>query len=364
MKRVLCILSNMNTGGAEGFLMKIYRNLDREKYQMDFCVTIDKNFYGEEIKKLGGKIYVIPPKSKNIFVTFNSIRKIVKNNKYENVLRIGEHSLTVLDLLAAKIGGAKNLILRSSNASSETKKKEILHKIFKFMPMYIPNVKIAPSFLAAEYTFGKKNAKNGKVIYLNNGLDVEKFKFNDFIRAEYRKNLNIENKFVIGHIGRFNTQKNHKFLIEVFKEIVQKEENSILLLIGEGNLEAQVKKQVKDFNLNEKVKFLGLRKDIPELLSVIDIFLFPSFYEGMPNTVIEAQTSGVPCLISNTITPESKITELVEFEDLKNSPEKWANHILDMKNIKIERKNIVKVIEERGYDIKDCVNKFVKYILS
>ena len=365
MKRVLCILSSMNPGGAETFLMKMMREIDSEKYMMDFCVNVTENFYEGEIKKLGGNIYINTPKSEGFFKSFYGIRDIVKTNQYEYVMRVNEHSLSVIDLLAAKLGGAKSLIMRSSNASSGSKKSMILHKMFKFLPMYVPDVKIAPSDLAAAYTFGKRAAKNGDVIYLHNGLDVDKFRFDSKIREIYRFKLNLENKLVIGHIGRFNEQKNHKFLIKIFKEVIKKRNDAVLVLVGDGNMKEEIQNYVKQLGLEELVMFLGVRKDIPELLFSMDAFLFPSFYEGMPNTVIEAQTTGLPCLISDSITKEAKVTSNVEFETLDLDESKWANHLLNI----ISKSNSLRIASaeymmDAGYDIKDCVKVFEKSIFN
>lgn len=363
MKRLLCIISCMNTGGAETFLMKMYRSLDRAKYQMDFCVNSQNNFYEKEIIENGGKIFVIPPKSRNPINTFKNIKDIVKYNKYEYVIRVNEHSLSTLDLLAAKFGGAKILVMRSSNAGSGGKMSTFLHKLFKFMPITIPDIKLAPSKLAAEYTFGKKCVENHKVYLLNNGLDIKRFTFSKEKRKIKRRELNIENKFVIGHIGRFNTQKNHEFLIDVFEKIHKKNINSILVLVGNGDLENKIKEKVNKLKLNNDVLFLGVRNDIPDLLCAFDIFLFPSFYEGMPNVVIEAQTTGLPCLISNVITQEAKVTNIVEFASLNQSVLEWSNKCLELfDKQRLQRNEYSKIMKNKGYDMNDCVKKFTKLV--
>ena len=365
MKRVLCILSGMNAGGAETFLMKMMREIDKKEYIMDFCVNAKENFYEDEIKSLGGKIYINISKSENFCKSFIGIRDIVKTNQYEYVMRVNEHSLSVIDLLAAKLGGAKKLIMRSSNAASGSKKSMILHKMFKFLPICVPDVKIAPSDLAAAYTFGKKAAKNGEVIYLHNGLDVEKYRFDLEVREDYRSKLDLENKLVIGHIGRFNEQKNHKFLIKVFNELLNKRSDAVLLLVGDGYMKEEIQEYVKELGIEESVKFLGIRKDIPNLLFSMDAFLFPSFYEGMPNTVIEAQTTGLPCLISASITKEAKVTSNVEYETLEADEVKWANHLLGIiTQNNEERITSAQNMIDAGYDIKDCVKIFEKSIFN
>lgn len=363
MKRLLCITASMNAGGAETFLMKIYRMIDKEKYQMDFCVVAKENYYAKEIETMGGKIYFIPLKSKHPIASFTTIRKIVKDNNYDYVMRVNEHSLSTIDLIAAKCGGAKRVIMRSSNASSSSKRNILLHKMFKGLSKYIPDIKLAPSTEAAEYTFGKNCIQNGKAFILKNGLDLEKFRFDENIRKEYRKILNLDGKLVIGHIGRFNTQKNHDFLIEIFSEIRKKREDAMLLLVGEGTLQDDIRRKVKSMGLDEDVKFLGVRKDIPSLLCAMDFFLFPSFYEGMPNTVIEAQTNGLPCMISENITKEAAITKCVKFISLDKLSSEWAEKAVDFfESFESNREDIADEMKENGYDIHEISELFVKKV--
>ena len=174
-----------------------------------------------------------------------------------------------------------------------------------------------------------------------------------------------EDKTVIGHIGRFNTQKNHEFLIDIFNEFHKRNSNSILVLVGKGNLEDKIKDKVKKLGLANNVLFLGVRKDIPELLCAFDLFLFPSFYEGMPNTVIEAQTTGLPCLISDSITEEAKVTDIVTFASLNDTASKWSDECLNILNRKyLSREEYAEIMKEKGYDTIDCANKFIKMIFE
>lgn len=361
MKRLLCIISCMNTGGAETFLMKIYRKLDRTHYQMDFCVTSEENYYADEIYSLGGKIYHIPPKSKYPLKSFLSIKNLVKKENYQYVIRVNEHSLSVLDLIAAKMGGAKRLIMRSSNSSSGSKMSIILHKLFKFLPAYVPDVKMAPSTLAAEYTFGKRNVRRDEVILLNNGLDIDKFAYSIEAREKIRKEFNIESKFVIGHIGRFNEQKNHEFLLEIFDQVLAVRDNAVLLMVGNGNLIDDIQSKARKKGIYDKCIFAGIRSDINEILSAMDVFVFPSFYEGMPNTVIEAQASGLPCVISDTITREVKIIDNVCCLSLGNESV-WANSIIDFEAC--GRKDVMTEFLKAGYDIKSVANVFQEIVFE
>ena len=323
MKRLLCIVGGMNAGGAETFLMKIYRKMNKEIYQMDFCVAKqEKNFYEDEILSLGGKMHRITPKSKGILQNFLDIKNLVKENNYKYVLRVSQHSLSALELLAAKLGGAKILAFRSSNTNSGGGKLNlILHYIFRPIANKIINVRIAPSTEAARYMFGEKNVKKNKYNLINNGLDIEKFMYSEENRNTIRKELDIEDEFVIGHVGRLTKQKNHKFLLQIFKNFLSKNKNSILLLIGEGELEEELKEYSKELGIINNVIFYGVSDCINQFYSAMDFFVFPSLFEGMPNTVIEAQTSGLQCIVSDSVTKECKITDKVKFKSLQNSAE-------------------------------------------
>lgn len=356
----------MNVGGAETFLMKVYRNLDRTKYQMDFAVAIEEDgTYDEEIKSLGGKIYHITPKTKSVINNFRDIKRLVKKEQYNYVLRTSQHSLSALELLAAWLGGAQVRVFRSSNSDIGTKsRKQVLaHKFCRFMPKWFANVKIAPSTEAAEFMFGKNCVKKGCAKIIHNGIDLSIYSYSENSRANIRHEFNLPDEaLLLGHVGRFNLQKNHKFLLEIFKSVREKNENAYLLLVGKGELEEEIKEQIADLKLNGYVIFTGVRADIPALMSAMDVFVMPSFYEGMPNTVIEAQATDLPCVIADTITREANITGLVKYISLKEKALVWSNEILKM-DINL-RLNTTQEFFEHKYDIQNVVDDFVDVILK
>ncbi|MGI6537804.1 MAG: glycosyltransferase [Caldicoprobacterales bacterium] len=199
--------------------------------------------------------------------------------------------------------------------------------------------------MAGEWLFGK----NAEFTILKNSLDTKMYLFDEDKRAIVREKLNISEKFVIGHIGRFHVQKNHEFLIEIFRHIVNMHSGSILLLIGEGHLRDNIEQKVKFYNLQEKIKFLGVRSDVPDLLQAMDVFLFPSLFEGFPNVLAEAQAAGLRCVASDRITDSIKITDLIEFLSLEESSEKWAKEVLKYKDGYIRRDTSNEIIRA-GYD--------------
>lgn len=364
MKRLLCIVGAMNRGGAETFLMKLYRQLDRTKHQMDFCVASSvPGDYDAEIKQLGGRILYITPKSKNPFASFWNMYQLVKRNRYHAVLRISQHSLSCLELLAARLAGAKKAIFRSSNTQScGGCCNRLLHRMFVPLAYFIPTVRIAPSAEAAQFMFGTTKG----VHILQNGLDTQAFAFSAAKRQELRQALQVQDKFVVGHIGRFNFQKNHLFLLHIFAEIKKQQPNAVLWLIGKGELEKQVKQQAENLGMADCVQFLGVRADIPSLLAAMDVFVFPSLFEGMPNTVIEAQTNGLPCLIADTITPQAKQTDIVHFMSLTQSPEKWAKKALEIaaEQTLDKRPQAAQQMCAAGYDIAEVVQQFTQLVFG
>lgn len=360
VKRLLCIISSMNVGGAETFLMKIYRNLDRTKYQMDFCVNLE-GAYDEEIKALGGKIYVIPCKSENLKAFKQQLKDIIVANNYKYVLRITSNAMGFLDLKIAKKAGAQRCIARSSNSSDgKDFKKKIVHWIGKLLYSRFVDVRIAPSDLAAKYTFGTRMYKKGKVIILHNALDINEYKFNQQSRNKIREEFGIsEDTFLIGHVGRFAEQKNHMFLLEIFEEVIKKDRHAMLLLVGKGELQEAVKNKAMQMGISEKILFAGVREDISAVLSAMDVFVFPSLYEGMPNTVIEAQATGLPCIIADTITKEANITGLIEYLPLEDAS-LWAENIEKAKCS--SRMNTMECFVENKYDIESATDEFIKCI--
>ena len=361
-KRLLVILASLNTGGAETFMMKLFRSLP-EDYKIDFIVSAKSGFYEKEVVELGGRIFRVPLRTKHPIKTFKAIYDVVKQNHYTHILKLCDTPIGLYDLLAAKMGGAKVLCVRSCNAGSSTSKlgamvNDFLRPFFNYMA----DVKLAPSRLAAEFTFGKAEVETGKVNFIHNGVDLNVYKYDDENRRKVRREFGIaDEQLVIGHIGRFNQQKNHKFLIEVFAEVLKQKPNALLMLVGDGEKKSEIKEQINALGIEESVIFTGVRSDVPALLSAMDVFVFPSFYEGMPNTVIEAQATGLPCVIADTITEEAGFTDCVHYKSLSNSAEAWADKVLSLfYQKKVDRSFYSAKMKNAGYDIGSCVKQFMK----
>lgn len=337
--------------------MKLYRALPPDEYQFDFVVSVEGGCYTEEVLARGGRIYPIPQRTKNFPGAFHGIYATVKENRYDVVLKLAENSLAVTDLVAAKLGGAKTLALRSCNAPTGMSfSGRCVHKVLRPLLNAMTTVKLAPSDLAAEFMFGKR----ASVHLLHNGVDRKMFHYDVEGRREIRQEFSLENKLVVGHVGRFHRQKNHFYLLEVFARIRKQRENAVLLLVGTGDLESQIRDRINEMGLADAVIFTGLRFDIPQLLSAMDVFVFPSFHEGMPNTVIEAQATGLPCVIADTITREADITGLVQYLSLESSPEDWARTALSAVNT--ERVDTTQAFMDHGYDIEGVARELMQLL--
>lgn len=364
MQRILCIASSLGCGGAETWIMKIFRELDKEKYCIDFCVTTGKEqYYTQEIISYGGKIHVIPAKQKSLLGNFCALRRLIRDNEYVSVLRLGGSYIHVLDLLTARLGGTKRIALRSINSSSDSKLSCILSFFCRPFHRALTTIKIAPSSEAAQFVWGARSIKTGEITFFPNALPLDEYAYSQTKRNTFRTSQGISSELVIGHIGRFENQKNHLFLLEIFTEIHKIQPQSVLCLCGIGSLQEKIKQSAKKLGIADAVRFLGLRDDVGNILSGFDVFIFPSFYEGMPNTVLEAQASGLPCIISDTITRECNITCLVQFKHLQASPKLWAETALKAYTETV-RRNTTQEFINAGYDIKTAAKKFVKLLFN
>ncbi|WP_261179251.1 glycosyltransferase [Anaerobacillus sp. CMMVII] len=210
-----------------------------------------------------------------------------------------------------------------------------------------PSNYFACSKKAGEWLFGQEIASTKELTVLNNAVNVEEFGFNQIDRMKVRRELKARDSLVIGHIGRFNKQKNHEFMIDIFKEVHEKLPNAILVLVGEGHLRVDIEKKVKKIGLEENVRFLGVRKDIANLMQGFDLFLFPSLFEGLPVVLVEAQAAGLNCIVSDTITTETNVTGRLNFLSLNDPPSVWADTIL---STSYGHEETAEILREKGYD--------------
>lgn len=356
--RILQCVSNMDRAGIETMLMNFYRNIDRDKIQFDFlCNKSKPGDYNEEIKSLGGNIYVSP--GLNPFKWFKYqkyMKELFKKHPEYKIIHCQNEAMGFPALYAAKKCGIPVRIAHSHNTVTRKDFKWPIKIVYKYLLRTVATDYVACSHAAGKYLFGKD------VKVINNAIDSQKFIFDEKVRKQIRKQYNIENKFVIGHVGRFEPQKNHEFLIKLFNEYQKKDSNAVLLLIGTGSLEEHIKELVKRLNIQDKVIFTGSIPNVNEMYQAMDMFILPSFHEGLPVVGIEAQAAGLKCIFSNTITKEVKITENTKFLSLKSDITYWIKAINGCK--KYKHTNTQKRLVKEGYDIKNTTKNLEKFYFS
>ncbi|BAX82631.1 glycosyltransferase family 1 protein [Labilibaculum antarcticum] len=345
--RVLHVFRILNRGGAETLVMNIFRNIDRSKVQFDFLVQHpDIGDYEEEIKGLGGEIFRLPYLTQVGPLRYK--RKLIDFFKKSDYSIVHSHmnEMSRMILGQAKKAGIRIRIAHSHNYFPKYSFFEGLFRIYlKSNIGKVTTHQFGCSSEALNWLFGT-NSFNSKVI--QNGACLDQFD-----NVAMRKTTREDNRIVIGHIGSFSAQKNHKFIVEIFKEIHNRIQESELILIGDGSLKLEIEQEVINKGLENNVKFLGVRSDIPQLLSKMDLFLMPSLFEGLPLTLIEAQAAGVNCIITDSITEEVDVgCNLIHRLDLNNTAGEWAEKVIDI----ISNKECVdshSFIKKAGFDIVD-----------
>ncbi len=361
--KVAQVIGITKMGGVEMVVMNYYKHIDRSKVEFDFLVESESKITNkEEVEALGGHVVIIPS-YKNPLNYVQVLTKIFKENKYD-IVHSNMNTLSYFTLKAAKRAGIKVRIAHSHSTSNpnEFTRNFIKNTLRPLSKKYATDY-FACSEKAGRYLFGDKTFDEGKVIVINNGIDVDKFKYNEEYNISLRKELGISpDTKVIGHVGRFVSQKNHSYLIDIFKEIHDLDSNTKLLLLGDGPLFEDVKNKAHSLNLDDSVIFAGIHGDIYRYYSVMNLFIFPSLYEGLCLTGIEAQVNGLYCLVSGNVTRELKTTENIEFLDIKGNPRVWALRAIELlNNNAIGRSDIYKEIVGTKFDIKSEGNKLLSY---
>lgn len=358
--RVLQIIGIVAGGGVEAVVMNYYEHIDRTKVQFDFIVHNDNKIdITPKVEAMGGRVYKVTPYYKNPVAFMYGIYKVIRNHHYR-IVHSNMNTLSAFSLFAAWAAGAPVRILHNHSTSSpgETKRNIMKFMLRPFARLFATHY-FACSRLAGEWMYGRKMMDIGKVKIVNNAIDLKKYEFNPRKREILRKELGLTDEFVIGHVGRFVFPKNHEFLIDVFAEACKKNPHMVLLLIGDGPLRSGMEEKVKKLGLTDHVKFLGLRNDVQDLYNVMDIFVLPSHYEGLPVVGVEAQANGLPCLFSTIVTKETHLTHSAQFLDLVDGVPKWAERVLSVKAGR--NKDAYKEMSQAGFEIQRCANQLIHY---
>lgn len=324
-------VSRLQSGGVEAVILNYishFKNLENfELHILTQDINDDKCI--KQFQDAGFIIHIVTHKRKSVLKNTKEVYKIFKEEKFDIV-----HSHMTLTnfhvLFLAKLCGVKCRISHSHNVFFENGiKDKITWPFIKWLNCVTATNLMACGELAGRFLFGDKNVDNGNVTILYNAIDLNKYKYNENVRNNIRKELGIENKFVVGHIGRFLEQKNHTYIIDIFNEITKINKNAVLLLIGVGELFDEIKKKVNDLGLEDKVIFLGSKQDAYSYYSAMDVFIFPSLYEGLSVVLIEAQTNGLSCIASDTITKETEVSNKISYLSIKDDPKVWAEKVIN-----------------------------------
>lgn len=323
MERVLVTgAANIGKAGVATIVYKWGQQFDSSRIVYDYLMQsgLPERKYQDAIRKKGGIIYTLDEKKRTMLGIIKWVQDIIEKHNYK-VLHINSDSayIAAAYIFAAKKAGIERIYVHSHctqiDENNRTKRfiKTAMHKICKPYVIKNTDMYLACSKLAGKWMFGEKNTDSEKYKTIFNGVEVERYLYDENIRRKYRKELNFENSFIIGNIGRFSYQKNQEFLVEVFSRFQQNYPNSKLVFVGEGELENLIREKVDMLGLTENVVFLGLRKDVPSLLSAFDVMVMPSRFEGLPVTMVEAQMASLPLIVSSNITEESNFTGDVSF---------------------------------------------------
>ena len=328
--RILHIVGAMYPGGVENFIMNLYRHIDRERFQFDFIVHQRReNDYVPEIEAMGGRVYELPRLTKHPVTNLREITQLTRENGYAFVIRHTANALIAPQLLAAKRGGAVTICHSHSSDDPQVR----LHRIGQRLLPKAADFRFACSEQAGKWMYGE----TGTFQIIRNAVDLSLFSYTKEKGERVRAELGIAGRHVYGHVGNYIEVKNHPYLLKVYREIVNREPDAVCLCVGEGELRGQIEAQVRELGLTKNVILTGLRKDIPDILSALDVLIFPSIFEGLPLTLIEAQAAGLPMLISDAITEDVVVTEgLVERRPISEDPALWAERAIALANGGIE----------------------------
>lgn len=325
MIRVLHCVNDMHRAGLETMLMNYYRNIDRDKIQFEFLTHRPyKSDYDDEILSLGGKIYYAPRLyPQNYPKYFKWMKQFFKEHPEYQIVHSHIDAMSYLPLKAAKKAGVPVRIAHSHSTAIDKDYKYLLKQFFRIKINDVTTNRLACGVEAGKFLFRKNDFQ-----IIPNAVDASKFYYDEKTRLKKRIELGLKDEFVIGHIGRLSYPKNHKFLIEIFKELTKTNQNAVLIIVGEGEKEPEIRKYISDLKLANKVKLLGNRNDVSELYQVFDVFLLPSLFEGVPLVGIEAQFSDLPCIFSDRVPTEVVFSDKTHFINLNQSADEWANQIL------------------------------------
>lgn len=355
--KVLQIVGSMHPGGMENFIMNLYEHINPELVHFDFVVHMKRpGDYCDKIEEMGGTIYELPRLTSHPVKNLKSLKSIVKEGNYNIVVRHTANALITPQLIACKIAGAKTVC----HSHNTTDPRKGLHYLCRTLMKASTDIRLACSAQAGKWMYS-----NLDYTVIHNAIDLDRFAYNGAASDEIRREFNCEGKHVYGHIANFIDSKNHMYLLEIFRKLVDIDPLAICFCLGDGLNRPKIEQRIKELNLENHVVLAGVRRDVPEFMSAMDVLIFPSIFEGLPLTLIEAQASGLPILMSDTITDDVIVTEgLIEKKSISASPMDWAERALQLSSSKGPRTLQKETITKNGYEINALTGWYEKFFID
>lgn len=350
MKNILVIITTsfVTYGGLTTVMMNYYRAMDKSGVHIDFASTNEPSQeLLDELHSNGSEYYCLGERNKNLFKYRQNLKKVLEKNKYDVIHVNGNSATMALELSAAKQFGVPVRIAHGHNSKTS---HSIVHGLLKPLLSKMYTHAISVSKTAGDWLYG-----GNEYIILNNAIDLEKYKFNKEIRDKVRRALKIDNKFVVGNVGKLNKQKNHTFLLKVFAELKKIRDDACLLLVGGGPLEADLRNECKTLNIENDVIFTGMVDNASDYFQAMDLFVFPSLWEGLPLSLIEAQAAGLPCIVSSNVTTDVACTTDLTYKDVSAGYDDWAKTINMVPQI--NRKEVIKQVRDANFEISREANR-------
>lgn len=363
MKRILFYGLSPLYGGVETFIINCVNYLSEKEYVVDFVVMDQYPEYLEERVHRSVNVHLVPSRMRNPIRYQSKMDKVVSKGRYDI---IWANFCTLTDIAVLISGKKYHVPVRIAHAHSSQNMggKLVLatHLFHKAVIQRYATHFYSCSNAAGEFMFGKKIVEGSSYHEMKNGIDSECYDYNKQVREEVHKEFQVENKIVIGHVGRFSDEKNHEFLVQIFSEFHKRHPESVLMLVGNGALKSKIEKTAEELQIKNEVLFLGVRTDVNRLMQGMDLFVLPSKFEGLPFVVIEAQAAGLPCVLADTVTRQAKITDLVSFESLDAPVKKWVTDLETMLQIerRSQKENIKKAGYDMGYQLEKEMREFIR----
>lgn len=346
-----------NTGGKETYIINVFNALDKTKYRCYFIAYDDEIAYEQYLKDNGATVVHITGRNKSIIRFIKELNSFFSSNHID-VLWAHKTTLSSCEIfnIAKKYKVPVRIIHSHCSENMGGKLTYVLHQFNKHNIDNKATVRVACSDVASKWFFGDK-----KSIILKNAIELDKFKFNPEIREQMRKQLCVDGKFVIGHVGRFGIEKNHTKLLDIFKTLHDKDKNTVLILCGDGEERVNIEKKIKDLDLKGSVKLMGVVRNVSDYLQAFDIIVMPSLFEGLPFSLLEAQAAGLKCIVSDTVSVESNIAEWNKYVGLGSPDCEWSETILS-ESMQYDRAEGYRILKKKGFDLKENIRIIEKII--